>query len=133
MISDMSSWLKSVSQQVLSAGGGGKRDSSLFANKPPETIRRGKRLTVQSDVVHGQDDGSVGLGDPLHRAVDSSVRSLHIVLLWVQRKAIYTPYTKIMRNNASTSLLSISNYFPRAKGTERAPQSLKSDKVERTL
>lgn len=95
MISDMSSWLKSVSQQVLSAGGG-ERDSSLSANKPPETIRRGKRLTVQSDVVHGQDDGSVGLGDPLHRAVDSSIRSLHIVLLWVQRKAIYTPYTKIV-------------------------------------
>lgn len=40
-----------------------------------------EKLTVQSDVMHGQDDGPVALGDPLHRAADSSIWSLHIVLL----------------------------------------------------
>lgn len=93
MISDMSSCWKSVSQQVLSGGGSG---TSHRLQTNPERGKEGKKknpqqLTVEPDVVHGQDDGSVGLGDPLHGAVDPSIGSLHIVLLQVQRKAIYTP------------------------------------------
>lgn len=38
-------------------------------------------LTVQSHVVVGEDDWSVPFGNPLHGAVDSSIRSLHVVLL----------------------------------------------------
>jgi len=38
-------------------------------------------FVVQSNVVEGEDDWSVTLGNPLHRTVDSSMRSLHIMLL----------------------------------------------------
>lgn len=43
--------------------------------------KRIKELTVESDVMVGEDDGSVSLGNSLHCAVDSSIRSLHVVLL----------------------------------------------------
>lgn len=36
--------------------------------------------------MEGEDDWSVSLGNPLHRTVDSSMRSLHIMLLQVQKK-----------------------------------------------
>lgn len=81
MISDMSSWLKSVSQQVLSGRRAGLVIVCDSAGKQNPEYRKEEKLTVQSDVMHGQDDGSVVLGDPLHRAADSSIWSLHIVLL----------------------------------------------------
>lgn len=97
MISDMSSCWKSVSQQVLS--GWGTAGLVIVWRQTPRKEKKGKKkpqeLTVEPDVVHGQDDGSVGLGDPLHGAVDPSIGSLHIVLLQVHRKAIYTPSKKI--------------------------------------
>lgn len=38
-------------------------------------------LTVQSNVMEGEDDGAVSFGHPLHGAVDPSMGSLYIVLL----------------------------------------------------
>lgn len=43
-------------------------------------------LTIQSNVMHGEDDWSFTLGNSLHRTVDSSMRSVHIMLLWVEQR-----------------------------------------------
>lgn len=50
------------------------------AQEQRQTERRAG-LTVQPDVVHGEDDGPLGLRDPLHGAADAAKRSLHVVLL----------------------------------------------------
>lgn len=55
----------------------GESLSSVIACRQSRLLQR----TVQSDVMHGQDDGSVAFGDPLHRAMDSSIWSLHIMFL----------------------------------------------------
>lgn len=49
--------------------------------------QRMRCLTVQADVMEGKDDRPVSLGYSLHGAVDSAMRSLHIVLLQTQTKS----------------------------------------------
>ena len=44
-------------------------------------IGGGGGLTVQADVVEGEDDRPVALGHALHGAVDPPVGGLHVVLL----------------------------------------------------
>lgn len=38
-------------------------------------------LTVQSNVVEGENDRSVSFGDSLHSTVDSAIRCINIMLL----------------------------------------------------
>lgn len=39
-------------------------------------------LTVQPDIVEGEDDGSVTLRNSLHGTVDSAIWSLHVMFLY---------------------------------------------------
>lgn len=59
----------------------GSRLAKPEEQQPPPPRRRQMGLTVQSDVMHGEDDGPLGLRDPLHGAADAAKGSLHVMLL----------------------------------------------------
>lgn len=62
----------------------GGRKSRQGLAKRRRVRRRLRSLTVEADVVIGEDDGSVALGNAPHRHMENAVRSLDVMLLQQQ-------------------------------------------------